>query len=864
MAGVALMAGTSHAGGSSSSSSLLRSSCSAISGRLPGAVPASSYRCLTPYNSRSGSGALLLLVPCYLGGCFGTARLGRQLRRRLRMPCRSQVLVVRAQRDDSKSYVELTEKLERLRLRQEMGADVCAGWLALQGDGSSASLAAFDEQYLAEVVRRCGVRGGEATKMAWSLKKADDRAYYTYLAQHPEVYQEQLRQRDQWREGLPQVLMVAEKPSVAKLVAEFLCPEGVRLRERRGVASPCPIFEFPAVFPPTGQKSVICVTSVIGHIFGLDFDKVSGSGDYLYSAPVVKSFTDSSRKFRIAEHLQDLAKDSQQLCLWLDADREGENICFEVIACCKEFFPDSQNVYRSIFSALTREEVRAAFQSLGRPNAQVAQGVDARQELDLRVGISFSRLLTQRLNNKGKGRPITYGPCQTPALGFCVVRQEEINGFRPQKIWSPVARVQPSKGGRNATVEMRWAGGTTLDRPEVERLEAALRAQLGSTLPLNCSRSQEKIHRPVGLNTVHLLRTASNALGMGPKQAMKVAEDLYSAGLISYPRTETTRYHKTFDAAASLRPQEKHPDWGQAARRASSLWKSLAGEAQSYRARDVGDHPPIVPMQFSDPRALQSNERRLYELICRHFIASWLGDASIEKLHAEFDVGGFVFEFSVLRLDGRNCQQGWLEAMPWRKGELGILDSTDAQQRKQSEVANQLFAEGKAALLDFQLCESRTSPPKPLTEAELVELMDKNGIGTDASISTHIQNIQDRRYVQLCDGSGAPIETAGSAAFGMRHGGRRPGKQPSKPKAPGRFLVPTPLGMGLVRGLGRLDASLCEPEVRAVIESECAKVGTGELKHQEVLDRNIQLFCNKYRHVEDHIADMKQHFEMAL
>ncbi|CAJ1364501.1 unnamed protein product [Effrenium voratum] len=349
----------------------------------------------------------------------------------------------------------------------------------------------------------------------------------------------------------------------------------------------------------------------------------------IYQAPVVKTYTDSAldsqgaRKARVAEHLQELAKGSEHLCLWLDADREGENIGFEVIAVCKEWFPDNSRVHRAIFSALTQEEVCSSFESLGKPDADVAKGVDARQELDLRVGISFSRLLTRKLRDETKAQSVTYGPCQTPALGFCVARHGEIEGFQPRKVWTP--RVEASG------LEFAWAGESTESQEEATKIRAAL--SRSSEAPLQLEQREERVPRPVGLNTVQLLRSASNALNLGPKQAMKLAEDLYSKGLISYPRTETTRYHETFDASVPLRAQQRSTRWGRSAAKALGAWKALS-QVQSRRARDVGDHPPIVPLRLPQRGELRGQENKLYDFVSQHFVASWLGDARLRRHEA--------------------------------------------------------------------------------------------------------------------------------------------------------------------------------------------------------------------------------------
>ena len=90
--------------------------------------------------------------------------------------------------------------------------------------------------------------------------------------------------------------------------------------------------------------------------------------------------------FRIVEHLQELGAEAEYLALWLDCDREGENIGFEVISLVSEWIP-YDNVYRANFSALTNTELSYAYENLGHPDKYMAMSVDARQELDLKIGV---------------------------------------------------------------------------------------------------------------------------------------------------------------------------------------------------------------------------------------------------------------------------------------------------------------------------------------------------------------------------------------------------------------------------------------------------------------------------------------------
>merc|ERR1719382_2361917 len=175
-------------------------------------------------------------------------------------------------------------------------------------------------------------------------------------------------------------------------------------------------------------------TSVVGHVFGLDFNKEDNKGAWndpsiLFDARTEKIIEDTTSKLKVVEHLQELSKEAEYLVLWLDCDREGENIGFEVIGICREDFPNDDNIYRAQFSALTEPEMKRALNTLVRPNKYMSMAVDARQELDLKIGVSFTRLLTRQLLQNCKEKfyndlkVISYGPCQTPTLWFCVQRQ---------------------------------------------------------------------------------------------------------------------------------------------------------------------------------------------------------------------------------------------------------------------------------------------------------------------------------------------------------------------------------------------------------------------------------------------------------
>ena len=177
-------------------------------------------------------------------------------------------------------------------------------------------------------------------------------------------------------------------------------------------------------------------SSVAGHLLELEFTSPYNTWRgcrpaELYNAPVAKQVSKGEGE-KIKRNLQQLARRADWLILWLDCDREGENIAFEVIQVCQEVKANLV-IKRARFSALISRDIMHAINNLVPPNANEAAAVDARQEIDLRVGSSFTRLQTLLLQDKfnwteylAEGRDrmlLSYGPCQFPTLGLIVQRE---------------------------------------------------------------------------------------------------------------------------------------------------------------------------------------------------------------------------------------------------------------------------------------------------------------------------------------------------------------------------------------------------------------------------------------------------------
>ncbi|CAH1962023.1 unnamed protein product [Acanthoscelides obtectus] len=199
------------------------------------------------------------------------------------------------------------------------------------------------------------------------------------------------------------VFMVAEKPSLAASLASIL--SNGKNTSRKGFNGACSVHEWNGMFGNSPAR--FKMTSVCGHVFGVDFTSKYNNWDrvdpvQLFSCPIEKK--EAMAKLKMPAFLAAESKGSDNLVLWLDCDKEGENICFEVMSCVSDSMLG--NVYsnhvtfRAHFSAITEKDIKAAFNNLGFPNENEARSVDARQELDLRIGCAFTRFQTKFFQGK--------------------------------------------------------------------------------------------------------------------------------------------------------------------------------------------------------------------------------------------------------------------------------------------------------------------------------------------------------------------------------------------------------------------------------------------------------------------------------
>lgn len=590
------------------------------------------------------------------------------------------------------------------------------------------------------------------------------------------------------------ILSVAEKPSVAKELSAIIgrCPPETI---RRGGFSPYNhIFEIRNC-SFRGQPAKMSITSVSGHLMEIEFEQqYRGWGGCspldLFTAPIKKEVKQEGQLIKntlVAE-----AKKHDVLLLWLDCDLEGENIAFEVVQVCLESNP-RLDVFRARFSALIERDVLRTLQQPDRPNRNMNDAVEARQEIDLRIGSAFTRFQTIRLqkrfDNLGKS-VISYGPCQFPTLGFVVQRHEDISRFVPQTFWYLSLDGEfehPDDPTKRMTVSFSWDRSRLYDRLACFILyDICLEAE--EAVVTRCQERPTSRRKPVPMNTIDFQILASRSLRMGSERAMAVAESLYQRGILSYPRTETNFFKEGFELMPLIEDHRHHSAWGAFANR---LLDDNLFEWPKHGGKDDQAHPPIHPTKCVELNSLDSDEERnIYEMVTRHFLACCSKDARGSQTNISIAIpaeGGEVFSATGLMVLERNYLDVYSKFDFWNAHKVPKLTVGDRFVPK-----------------SLLMKEGHTVPPDPISESDLITAMDKNGIGTDATIAQHIATIQAREYATK--------------------------------DANNRF-IPTPLGLALVEGYNTMGYQLNKPQLRAAIEADCQRVARGELSKADAVSR---------------------------
>ncbi|MCL5736430.1 MAG: DNA topoisomerase I [Actinobacteria bacterium] len=566
-------------------------------------------------------------------------------------------------------------------------------------------------------------------------------------------------------------LIITEKNDAAKKIAGILAADGVK----EGSFYKIPFYNFTDA---SGEAST--TVGLKGHVVQVDFPpeysewrKVEPRA--LIDAPLIKTETAKS----VVRVVKRLASDATGLIIATDFDREGELIGLEALRLAAEENPKLvRPARRARFSALTPGEITRAFSHLDHLSEPLALAGEARQDIDLIWGATLTRFVSLATSRLGS-QFLSVGRVQTPTLVLIVEREKERRAFVSEAYW--VVKVDVEAGGQIFGAVHREE--RFLDEA---RATAIFEKIAGPGRVEAVKQTKRKVPRPAPFNTTSFT-SAATSLGYGAAAAMRIAEDLYMAGHISYPRTDNTVYPSSLDLSEALQTIAS----GEFAREAGQLLAQGALHPSRGDKRTT-DHPPIYPTGAPRRGELGDREFRLYELVVRRFMATLADEAQMETNRIDLVLSGEPF----FARGNRVVHAGWMEYYPYGRQkdlELPLLKAGDSVQ-----------------LVDKQLEAKETQPPSRYGQGTLIELMEKNNLGTKATRHAIIQNLYDRGYVH-----GNPVE-------------------------------PTEMGIKMAEALQEYAPRIASPEMTAELEKDMDLISERDLTKDEVVGISRDLLRQAY------------------
>ncbi|WP_182112968.1 MULTISPECIES: type I DNA topoisomerase [unclassified Actinotalea] len=499
---------------------------------------------------------------------------------------------------------------------------------------------------------------------------------------------------------------------------------------------------------------------------------------------------DADKKKKVAE-LKRALKDSDELFLATDEDREGEAIAWHLLQELKPKVP----VHRMVFHEITREAIQRALASTRTLDERLVDAQETRRILDRLYGYEVSPVLWRKVR-----QGLSAGRVQSVATRLVVERERERMAFRAAEYWdvtgtfaqsAPATEAeQGSFGARLVALDDRRvasgrdfddrgrlkASGADVVQLDEARATAVTAGLQGADFRVTSLETKPYTRRPAApFTTSTLQQEASRKLRLGSRQTMRTAQTLYENGYITYMRTDSPALSaQAIDAArrqaAELYGPEYVPD------KARHYASKAKGAQEAHEAiRPAGDHFR-TPAQVA--RELSGDQFRLYELIWKRTVASQMADArgstasvrlaattsadagELAGARAVFAASGTVITFRGFMAayeEGRDVDRYADDdpAAPVTRGRRGkaateAADGAGGGTSAKAEADARLpqMAEGDAMVGSELTADGhRTSPPPRFTEASLIKALEERGIGRPSTYAATISVIQDRGYV---------------------------------------------------------------------------------------------------------------------
>lgn len=396
--------------------------------------------------------------------------------------------------------------------------------------------------------------------------------------------------------------------------------------------------------------------------------------------------------------------DVKEVIIATDAGREGELVARWIL----EKAQNKKPVKRLWISSVTDKAIKEGFSHLrdGKEYENLYRAALCRAQADWLVGINATRALTCKYNAQ-----LSCGRVQTPTLAMIAKREAEIKQFRPQSYYGLTAICSLQEDGNPTQIQLNWKdtkSGTssTFQKEKIEAVKKELDKKPAVIIQL--SKIKKKTFAPLLYDLTELQREANKRYQYSAKQTLNIMQRLYETHkVLTYPRTDS-RY-LTSDIVPTIKERLKACGAGPYKSLAGKLMnKPISSNASFVNNAKVSDHHAIIPTeQFVQLDRMSMEERRIYDLVVRRFLAVLYPAAEYEQTSLQAQIGNETFTAKGMVL----LEKGWKEVYDTMEEEA--LQSIPSLEKGMKLLVRQLtIAEGK------------TKPPAYFTEATLLSAME--------------------------------------------------------------------------------------------------------------------------------------------
>lgn len=464
--------------------------------------------------------------------------------------------------------------------------------------------------------------------------------------------------------------------------------------------------------------------------------KVMASFGHIRDLPVSKLGVDTKNNFeptyvippkakKVLASLKKEVAQADNLYLATDYDREGEAIAWHLISAIKP----KKEPKRITFFEITKPAITEAIKKPRSIDLNLVDAQQARRVLDRLVGYKLSPFLWKKV-----AQGLSAGRVQSVAVRLIVEREREIQAFKPVEFWSVEALLSKDKQEFKAILTAK--DGEKIDKLTIKSQEEASKYldDLNNVdyAVSDIKKEEKKRYPSPPFTTSTLQQEAGNKLSFSAKQTMKLAQDLYEDGLITYMRTDSVQTSSLALKSAEKVIKEKYGS-------EYVLEKPRFFKAKTKNAQEA--HEAIRPTDLSvvsESVKADNQHQKLYDLIWKRMIASQMKEAILDGVSIKIKAGSFVFSAT-----GQSVKfDGFLKLF----------------KNSKEEILPGLKVGEKLNLEKLEKIQHFTEPPARFSEGALIKELEKQGIGRPSTYAPTLATIQDRRYVSKEDGRFVPSQ----------------------------------------------------------------------------------------------------------